>query len=262
MSASALKVLGSGASLRAAKILPHATLLLNDIPAVFKRIFLGVGLLGLTVAAVAYVDSRRFLDAAIAAPGQVVDVQVIMVKRRNSHLNEAAYIHLVCFPTRDGRIAWFWSPRQGIKRAVGSTLEVLYLPGDPSSAMSREFTSPWAITIVMGMTGGVFASAGALIYLLEWWSTYRRRNLMRNGVPVRAKVMRVIRDQGTYSRGMHPFIIICSWRDPETSKLHTFRSRNLWVDPSRHMIGQMLDVYIASGNPGNHYVDVSFLPRH
>lgn len=51
----------------------------NDIPAVLTHTFLGLGLVLLVSALLAYVGARRFLDGAVIADGRITHVGAIRV---------------------------------------------------------------------------------------------------------------------------------------------------------------------------------------
>ena len=98
------------------------------------------------------------------------------------------------------------------------------------------------IGIILFVVAGFFAYAGG-------WLTPGRLTP--------AKLMTAFREVN----GAHPFRIVTQWRNPETSKLHVFRSDNLWFDPSEHIKTQTITVFIDQGNPKKYFVDVSFIPK-
>ncbi len=61
--------------------------------------------------------------------------------------------------------------------------------------------------------------------------------------------------------GQSPFRIVTQWQDPATATIHLFRSDNLWFDPTDHIPGESINVYIRPDNPKRYWVDTSFLPK-
>lgn len=216
----------------------------------------------LVVAAFVYADTHRFMASAVAAQGTVVGAQPVRVQRKNSQRSDVKHVHYIRFVTADGQRSIFKSEPRSTRIDAGKTVEILYQPDDPTNALSREFTSPWALTAWLVLMGGVFASIGGTIFFLEARTNRRKNHLKRHGVMVKAAFKSLQINRGLTMNGEHPFIIICAWRDPATSKLHAFRSGTIWGDPSPYIRGGELDVYIAPGHPRKYYVDISFLPGH
>ena len=59
----------------------------------------------------------------------------------------------------------------------------------------------------------------------------------------------------------NPYLIYVQWKKPMTSKLHVFKSENIWFDPTDHINTDEITVLIESNNPKKYYVDTSFLPK-
>lgn len=235
---------------------------MNKLPAVFKITFLGIGLGILAIAAFTYADTRRFMASAIAVQGTVVGAQAVRLQREKSQRSDVKYIHYIRFVTAEGQRLVFRSEPRTTRLDAGKTVDILYQPDDPTNALSREFTSPWALTGWLVFMGVVFASVGGTIFFLEARTSRRKNHLKRHGVTVKAAFKSLDINRGLTVNGEHPFNIICAWRDPATSKLHAFRSGSIWGDPSPYLRGGELDVHIAPGNARKYHVDLSFLPGH
>ena len=59
----------------------------------------------------------------------------------------------------------------------------------------------------------------------------------------------------------NPFRILTQWPDPNTNKLHIFKSDNLWLDPSEFIPKDEIYVSIKGNDRKKYYVVISFLPE-
>lgn len=119
-------------------------------------IFLLIGL-GLQIGAgVAAINARRWLATTVSTTGTVVD-RVLRSQRRRS----TTYAERVRFTTPDGTIVEFTS-RMATSRpyAIGSTVPVRYLPGQPTTGDVEGFWRVWFVTIILGGMGLVFGGLG------------------------------------------------------------------------------------------------------
>lgn len=232
----------------------------NDIPAVLARTFLGLGLVLLVSALLAYVGARRFLDAAVIADGRITHVDAVSVDRGGSRTSGVKFLYWVDFTTSSGQVMRFFAGRTS-RRAymTGDHVDVLYLPDRPDKALVRSLSSPWGLSVILGVTGGPFLLGGGILHLPQAARAWRRRQLLRHGTRVQAKVRAIKRDRGVFSGGRHPFVIVCAWRDPETTRWHVFHSAYLWADPRAQVSGRELDVHVMPGNPRYYHVDISFI---
>jgi hypothetical protein len=61
-------------------------------------------------------------------------------------------------------------------------------------------------------------------------------------------------------RGVYPFQVHTRWIDPDTKETHTFKSENIWFDPSDYITTKSIEVVIDPNDHNNYHVDISFLP--
>ena len=182
----------------------------NDIPAVLTRTFLGLGLVLLVSALLAYVGARRFLDAAVIADGRITHVDAVSVDRGGSRTSGVKFLYWVDFTTSSGQVMRFFAGRTRHRAYMtGDHVDVLYLPDRPDKALVRSLSSPWGLSVILGVTGGPF--------LLGWdFCTCRRRRghggagssfATGHGCKPRSGRSSAIAE---YSRGRHPFVIVCA----------------------------------------------------
>lgn len=58
-----------------------------------------------------------------------------------------------------------------------------------------------------------------------------------------------------------PFQILTQWQNPVTSKIHIFKSENIWYNPTDYVKTDTLKVVIDANNPKKYFMDISFLPE-
>ena len=88
----------------------------------------------------------------------------------------------------------------------------------------------------------------------------KNAKLRRTGTAVDAAFQRVEKNTNLNIGGRNPYNVITEWTDPSTSQRHTFKSDNLWHDPSDQIDREKITVFMERNNPKRYYVDLSFLP--
>ncbi|XKM13833.1 hypothetical protein RCS94_01330 [Orbaceae bacterium ac157xtp] len=115
--------------------------------------------------------------------------------------------------------------------------------------------------LVLSIMGGAFFLVGAVPLFILYKKNAVKKDLLKNGRPVPAKVKSVYYNEALQVNGRSPFVIECHWVDPSNpSSLHIFKSHNIWFDPSDFIRSENITVYIDQNNPKRYYVDLSFLP--
>jgi hypothetical protein len=120
------------------------------------RLFAGIGVLLLAVAAVTAFLTFRFVAGSDRADGTVVD----LVESYDSEDDTTSYYPVVRFETADGRAVRFES---GVSTSddVGDGVEVLYDPDDPDDAKLAGFFNLWGLSLIFGGLGAVFTRAAS-----------------------------------------------------------------------------------------------------
>ena len=109
--------------------------------------------------------------------------------------------------------------------------------------------------------GSIFFLIGFLIILFGHLKRKKIRYLRERGCPVKTKFQSVAINTSIEVNGRNPFQIYAQWQDPITSKLHVFKSDNIWFDPTNYIKTDEITVLIERNNPKKYYVDTSFLPK-
>eukprot|EP00003_Mantamonas_plastica_P002142 TRINITY_DN11592_c0_g8_i1.p1 TRINITY_DN11592_c0_g8~~TRINITY_DN11592_c0_g8_i1.p1 ORF type:complete len:232 (+),score=4.51 TRINITY_DN11592_c0_g8_i1:168-863(+) len=216
---------------------------------------IGVGMLA--GAFFAYQHTASFLETATAKQGVVTD----LVLSRSSSSN--VYYPVVRFEDDRGQMFEFRSS-SGTSPASydrGEIVTVLYTPGDLDSVRIDGFFSLWGAGLIVGSIGAVFFLMGAGMFIVPAVTGAGAARLRKNGQLVQSRFQGVEKNTGLEMNGQNPCRIVCQWQNPLTSDVHVFRSDNLWFDPSDHIAGDHVPVYINPSNPKRYWVDTSFLPK-
>jgi hypothetical protein len=224
----------------------------------FVAIFSGVGLVMLSVSGFLFYQETHFLADAQVGQGTVIDLQ-----RSESSKGGATYYPVVSYTTRDGKVVTFSS---GVSTnppsyEVGESVEVYYDPQNPNGAEIKGFFSQWFVVLIFGGLGLIFTSIGAGVGLSRSLRNKKNQWLKVNGTPVEATIQSVELNTSFKVNGKSPYVIYTQWLNPETGKVHVFKSESIWYNPSDYLPGETLPVYVDRRNLKSYYVDLSFLPQ-
>ncbi len=227
----------------------------------FGYLFVSIGIALWLVSLLLYLNARSFVAAAITARGTVIDYEVSDSMRVRFARTTRAYQPVVQFRTRDGRQVKFTSRMASSPPSYsrGEDVEVLYLQSEPQEAQIKDFQTLWGLPAITAGLGSVFFLVGGGFFLPVVWSR-RERYLREHGTPVETEFRGVEKKNYTVN-GKFPFRVVTQWQDPATVKIHLFKSRVLWFDPSDRIRDRRIRVFIQKNNPKNYLVDLSFLPE-
>lgn len=228
------------------------------ILSIIKYLFALIGLALLVGAGFMVHGTRVFLAHAVHAQGTVVD----LVSSRASD-RSLTYRPEVLFRDTQGRDIRFVSASgsnpPGYSR--GEKVAVLYLPSDPENARLDGFMGVWFGPVILGGLGVVFFLTGGGIILAGVRKARRKADLLQHGRRIETDDLSVEINSALTVNGRHPFRVLAQWQDPATSRLHVFRSDDVWFDPTQGIKGKSARVFIDRDNPKRYYVDLSFLPE-
>ncbi|HEX6614415.1 MAG TPA: DUF3592 domain-containing protein [Rhodanobacteraceae bacterium] len=233
--------------------------------AIVRVVMLVVGVAMLAGAVYMYNDARGFLADAVHAQGTVVDLQrTESLSHDDNHTyTSVSYYPMVQFTDASGKRIEFTSGSGSNPPAYsrGDQVDVLYHADAPEKARINSFMSLWFGPLLVGGLGVVFTAIGIAMVVVP----IRRRRLesflKANGVPVEATFESVERNTSVKVNGESPWRVLAQWLDPATSKVHVFKSDDLWFDPTAYIKDRKINVFINRGNPKKYYVDLSFLPK-
>jgi hypothetical protein len=225
----------------------------------------GIGLL--TGGFLGFRSTIHRIRSASSAQGRILGH--VQSWREGEHL----YFPLIEFTTADGRRIEFrsnigasWPTSQ-----VNDPVEVLYDPRRPDEAVIRSFASLWLLPGVLTAIGLGFAGISTAVSLLllreeaRSLAEQKRREetnawLHSRGCKLTLKADQVLLDTQSSRDELHPYRIICRWRNPETDQAHVFESESIWFNPQDYL-PETIDVYIHPEKPEVYYMDISFLPE-
>lgn len=114
----------------------------------------------------------------------------------------------------------------------------------------------WLLTLL----GLMFAGVGSGILFVGERNAKRAAWLLQHGQRIDAELREVELNTTFQVNGRHPYRAIVEARAGFGRELRQFRSANIWFDPTRHLSGRRIAVYVDPANPKRYHVDLSFLP--
>ncbi len=169
----------------------------------------------------------------------------------------------VSFTTLDGTLGEYQSSTCSTPPAfaIGERVAVYYHPQDPERARIDSFTENWIGSLIVGGIGLIFLLIGLVLVLPPLLARRRAAQLQVSGTPVQAEVVDVELNGALTVNGRSPYRIVAQWLNPQTNKLHVFRSANLWFDPGPYISESLVTVMIDPQNPKRYSMDTRFLPE-
>ena len=232
-----------------------------------KYIIAAVGVALLGGAYLAFSSTQDILKTAVSTQGTVIE----LVRSRSSSSSSSSslsdsdytYAPVVEFETQDGRRVEFKSSTSSNPPSYsrGEKVEVLYQETFPENAKIQGFFSLWGLSMIVGIFGLILSLIGFGIIFSSIKKSKKIKALKDSGTRVNAEVQSVGLNTSLKVNGRHPFQIIAQWQNPTTTKIHIFKSDNIWFDPEEYVKGNMVDVLIEPDNPKVYHVDTSFLPE-
>ena len=221
------------------------------------RLFAGIGVLLLAVAAVTAFFTFRFVAGSERADGTVVDLR----ESYDSEDDTTSYYPVVRFETADGSRRIRFESDVSTSGDVGDTVEVLYDPDDPQDAKLGGFFNLWGLSLIFGALGAVFTGIGGFIaYRTRTPSREDVQWLRRHGRRVQGRSPRVVEGDIVVNEES-PFRIVIDVHEPMRGPPRALKSEYLWFDPTPYLEDcETVDVYIDPEDLERYYVDISFLP--
>lgn len=212
-------------------------------------IFPGIG--ALMLAGAVGIQVARFSDQAqmTRTEGSVVDIE--------------GGCPTVSFTSLDGTLGEYQSSTCSTPPSfdIGERVTVYYDPQNLERARIDSFEQNWMGSLILGGIGAVFLALGLLFVLPPLFGKRRAAELLATGTPVQAEVVDVELNGGLSINGRNPYRIVAQWLNPQTNKLHVFRSENLWFDPGPYISESLVTVMIDPTNPKRYSMDTRFLPE-
>lgn len=225
---------------------------------IMKYVFAVIGLGMLISAFYLYKNTNDFLNNSQTTSGIVVEL--VSSKSKD---NSTLYKPVIEFRTKDGELIEFTAsaasnPPSYLK---GEAVQVFYKADAPYQAKVKGFFSLWGGTIIFAGIGLSFFIVGISMLITRELNKQKINTLKMQGTQIKAKIQEVSINRSYEVNGRSPYQIHAQWLNPSTSKVHIFKSDNLWFDPSDYIESDKISVLIDKRNPKKYYVDTSFLPE-
>lgn len=227
--------------------------------AIAKYTFLAIGAAMLIGSAALVAHTRGFVASALRAEGTVIDI----LPNRSGNSASVTYSPVIEFRTAAGKLVEVRSSTSSNPPAYteGDKVQMLYLADTPEDARLAGYLSLWGAPTVAASLGAVFLLIGGALIVWPIRAEKRARYLTEHGTPLQAEVREIALNRSYQVNGRHPWRIVAQWKDPVTADFHIFRSANLWGDPSEHLPGAFVTVFIDGQNPRKYHMDTSFIPK-
>lgn len=139
----------------------------------------------------------------------------------------------------------------------GQEIEIYYMEDNPNQIGAKAMET--FVFIFPGL-GLLFTIIGGVALIILIGKKNNGEKLKKSGELVYANLKEIIYNTSYTVNGQSPFIILCTWYNPEDSQNYTFKSENIWWDPS-YVIGAKnitsFPVYINRKNLKQYYVDIT-----
>ncbi|HET9361816.1 MAG TPA: DUF3592 domain-containing protein [Vicinamibacterales bacterium] len=216
-------------------------------------LFAAIGVVFTGIGGWSFVETRRFIAHAAVADGRVIE----------NVPDGGTYRAIVRFEPPAGAPVTFRSsagsdpPSYG----VGEIVRVLYDAADPSDARISSWFSLWGFATIFSALGvaGLAVSAGLIATAVR---RHRRQlALIRSGHPIMTVFDSVEQNVKFTYNGRHPYRIVTKWRNPISGEIATFRSQDLWDDPTEQVKHRSITVLVDPGQLSNYVMDVSMVRK-
>lgn len=216
----------------------------------YGYIFLGIGILLLTLAGMAFSFGSAFDNRAVRTQGTV-----IAMKYRGDGMSSP----VVQWFDQNGELRRFVSSTSTSRPAYdrGDTLTVLYDPDKPRLAVIDSFLERYTGAIISGGIGLVFSLIGGPILYFYWRRAWMIRWLKKHGTEIEARFVRCDLDRSSTTNGRNPYRVHAQGKHPRTGKNASFKSEPIWLDLTEELKDEVIPVLINRKKHGPHYIDLS-----
>lgn len=231
---------------RPGKLMDSKKQLLVALFAVMGLVFTGVGV-------ASFFDTRQFIARAEEATGRVID---------NVHVGDT-YRAVVTFEPVAGAPMTFRTSAGSDPPAheIGDLVRVLYDPADPSAARISSWFSLWGIATIFSALGACFLAIATGIIVRAVARQRRQLALVRTGRPIMTVFDSVEQNVRFKYNGRHPYRIVTKWRNPISGEMVTFRSNDVWDDPTEHVKHRSITVLVDPTQLSHYVMDLSMLEK-
>ncbi|MBW5407912.1 DUF3592 domain-containing protein [Morganella morganii] len=219
-------------------------------------IFTVIGLLMLMSGSYLYFSGYSQERSGIVVTGQIVDLSV----HRSD--NSVSYCPVVKYT--DGQEEYVMESTycsSGYRNALGDDIDIIYQSGNPDNAVIHSFGGMYGGAVILLGMGTVFALVGLLPLAVMYLRGKSGQRLLREGMPVKARISEVSMNTMVSINGRCPFQIVAQVHDSAENTVKLYHSRNIAFDPAPFINQEFVTVYVDTKNPDKYFMDISFLPE-
>ena len=223
---------------------------LKIVGTVFSLIGLAVIILGINI----IISNNKFMKTAKATEGIISDVEIYRDSDGDRH--STVYVQYEV----NGKDYEYASSFSSSSMREGDDIKVYYNPENPSDFKLEGETI--FNTVFPIAFGSVFFIVGMGMIIPPIIKSQMQNKVKQYGELINAEIDDVDVNYNMAVNGRHPYVIVCSWKDPSSGGLYQFRSNNLWFNPEKLLEGRKtIDVYVDMQNPKKYYVDTSDIEK-
>jgi hypothetical protein len=143
---------------------------------------------------------------------------------------------------------------------IGDTSTLYLDPQFPEVFLIDSFMDKWLFSIVLGFFAFAFGGAGLAAAIYVFKRNQIRKWLHANGTAINAKITYAGINNSKIINGKRPYIIEAQWHNSMDNKIYTFKSDDLWFDPSPYVSSE-IEVLIDRRNPKDHQMMLNKIPQ-
>lgn len=202
----------------------------------------------------------EFIKNSIVGEGTVTEI-IRKTSTDSDGDRSYSYYPVIEYTTENGDTYSFTSKSGSYPSSYseGDKVEIRYDPGSPGKAEINRFASLWMGPLIVGLFGVIFFVLGISMLRNRIKKDRRKKNLLRWGKAIEAKVTGVEKNTGVSVNGKHPYRIVSQYS--RNNELYVFESDNIWFDPTDFIQKETIKIYVDPGDMKKYYVDISFLPN-
>lgn len=223
-------------------------------------LFLLIGIASAVILIPSVKNNMSFMENSVVTEGMIVDI--ITERESGSSSRSDRLYPVVRFINERGSVVEFQSSSSLQSIVTGSIVEVRYLPGKENTAViSDSLLNIWGDSIVLSLFALIFGVLGGFWVAFGAKDGINEKRAMSYSKEINAKVNGVRKNHSFSYNGKHPFLVEAQWLNPDTNRVHLFKSKNLWYDPSQFLKSEVL-IKADPNNLKKYWMDISFLPEN
>ncbi len=226
----------------------------NNFFGIFFAIFAAVGTLFCAIGFFSWSADQTIKRNGIKTTGTVVSF---------SSSSKGGRAPVISFMTQSGESRTYYSSTYSSPPSYdeGENVTLWYLPNDPDEVVLSGLDS-WLLPGIFGGIGLIFGAIGYGGFIWRWRRKRLNDWLRLHGQIIMADVVDVRYNTSLSVGGKHPWMIIAQYFEPQSQKVYSYESDNIWFNPAPFMSpGQKVTVRVSPKDYGVYEVDTSFLPK-